>query len=143
MVALAFNVAGHHETCRAEGCLGVVLVARSYSRDYPDHVALDAALVADRVELHDNFGGDLALVGAVCGAVVGTEHRRHRTSHGDGVGCVQNADGIANQNASLDVGRDESASVRASLRGASSRSGTDSCADSNRRRVAAEPGKPS
>lgn len=125
----------------------MVLVARSYSRDYPDHVALDGgldvALIADSGELHDDLGGDRALFGAVCGAVVGTEHRRHRTSHADGVGCVQNADGIANQNASLDVGRDESASVRASLRGASSRSGADSRADSNRRRVAAERGKPS
>ena len=121
----------------------MVLVARSYSRDYPDHVAPDAALIADRVELHDDFGGDLALVGAVYGAVVGTEYCRHRTSHGDGAGCVQNADGIANQNASLDVGRDESASVRASLHGASSRSGIDSRADSNRRRVAAARGKPS
>ena len=117
----------------------MVLVARSYSRDYPDPVAPDAALIADRVELHDNFGGDLALVGAVCGAVVGTEYGRHRSGHGDGAGRVQNADGIANQNAS----RDESASVRVSLRGASSRGGTDSCAASSRRRVAALPGKPS
>jgi len=107
----------------------VVLVARSYSRDYPDHVAHDgarvAALIADSGEYLDDLGGDRALFGAVCGAVVGTEHLRHRTSHGD------------------DVGRDESASVRASLPGASSRSGTDSRADSNRRRVAAARGKPS
>lgn len=125
----------------------MVLVARSYSRDYPDHVAHDGArvvaLIADSGEYHDDLGGDRALFGAVCGAVVGTEHLRHRTSHGDGVGCVQNADAIANQNASLDVGRDESASVRASLPGASSRSGIDSRADSNRRRVAAARGKPS
>ena len=82
----------------------MVLVARSYSRDYPDHVALDGGLdaalvvarIADSGELHDDLGGDRALFGAVCGAVVGTEHRRHRTSHGDGVGCVQNADATAN-----------------------------------------------
>ena len=117
----------------------MVLVVRSYSRDYPDHVAPDAALIVDRVELHDDFGGDLALFGAVCAAVVGTEYCRHRPGHGDGAGCVQNAEGIANQNAS----RDESASVRVSLRGASSRGGTDSCAASSRRRVAALPGKPS
>ena len=78
----------------------MVLVARSYSRDNPDHVALDggldAALIADSGEYHDNLGGDRALFGAVCGAVVGTEHLRHRTSHCDGVGCVQNADATAN-----------------------------------------------
>ena len=69
-----------------------MLVAHSYWCDYRDHVALDArldaALIADSGELHDDLGGDRALFGAVCGAVVGTEHRRHRTSHPDGVGCV-------------------------------------------------------
>ena len=121
----------------------MALVESSYLHDSPDHVALDAGLFVGWDEFQGDLGGVRALSGAACGAVVGKEYRRYRTRHGDDVGGVQNVGEIASQSASPVVGRDESANMTASQRGASSRSGTDSCAYSNRRRVAAEPGKPS
>ena len=119
----------------------MALVESSYLHDSPDHVALDVGLFVGWDEFQGDLGGDRALSGAACGAVVGKEYRRHRTRHGDDVGCVQNVGEIASQSASPVVGRDESANVTASQRGASSRSGIDSRPDSNRHRVAAEHGK--